>query len=201
MLNPLLQLLDALKITYTVKCTQSATYYDHYFTYFGPFPKGQYGQVGMAQYGGRLIPHSTFRGNTTAWVQTIRSIRDLGPVNFAFFVTDVSRFADYDKNGVVPAVSLLRIIFFFFVSFGYKCRALRIQIAKPSCLSIDMFCLLIHDYTVACRLGSGHSCFYNDPVVFRSVRMESNARLPEVHDRDSHAGIRGCDAWLRGIYE
>lgn len=67
----------------------------------------------MAQYGGRLIPQSTFKGNTTAWVQTIRSIRDLGPVNFAFFVTDVSRFADYEKNGVVPAVSLLRIIFLF----------------------------------------------------------------------------------------
>lgn len=123
MLNPLLELLTALKITYTVKFTQSTTYYDHYITYFGPLPTGQYGEVGVAQYGGRLIPQSTFKGNTTAWVQTLRSVRDLGPVNFAFVVTDVSRFADFDKNGVVPAVSICRVF------LGCKCRALIIRIA------------------------------------------------------------------------
>lgn len=142
MLNPLLELLTALKISYTVKFTQSATYYDHYITYFGPLPVGEYGQVGVAQYGGRLVPEATFKGNTTAWVQTIRSIRDLGPVNIAFVAADVSRFADYEKNGVVPAVSII-------------CR-------NPLLAG----CIPTYFHAVACRLGSRHPCVHHNPVVF-----------------------------------
>lgn len=108
MLNPFLEILTALKITYSVKLTQSKTYYDHYITHFGPLPSGKYGQA--LQVGGRLVPQSTYKGNTTAWVKTIRYIRDLGVINLYFVVLDVSRFADYEKNGVVPAVSVFRAL-------------------------------------------------------------------------------------------
>ncbi|KAJ4417876.1 hypothetical protein N0V82_005933 [Gnomoniopsis sp. IMI 355080] len=101
--NPFLTTLSDLNITYTVNYTESPTYYDHFVSFFGPLPTGTFAEVGIAQYGGRLVPRSTFEGNTTAWVQTIRSILDLGSVNVTFVAVDVSGFADYERNAVVPA--------------------------------------------------------------------------------------------------
>lgn len=102
MLSTYTNTLTALDITYTASYTQYPTYFDHYNEYFGPLPEGQY-QVGVAQYGGRLIPRSTFEGNTTALVSTSRSILDLSSDSIVFVATDVSRFASYEKNAVVPA--------------------------------------------------------------------------------------------------
>lgn len=98
---PYLATLDTLGINYTAGYTESASYYDHYDTYFGPLPDGDI-SVGIAQYGGRLIPRSAVQANTTDLDDTFRFIAEQG-VTFIGVGTDVSRFATQDQNGVLPA--------------------------------------------------------------------------------------------------
>lgn len=98
---PYLATLDGMGVNYTAAYTQSATYYDHYNTYFGPLPDGNI-DVGIAQYGGRLIPRSAVEGNTTAFDDTVRFIAEQG-VTFIGVGTNVSASATVDQNGVVPA--------------------------------------------------------------------------------------------------
>lgn len=100
-LAPYLATLDSLGINYTAAYTESAGYYDHYNTYFGPLPDGDI-SVGIAQYGGRLIPRSAVSSNTTAFDDTLRFIAEEG-VTFIGVATDVSSFATYDQNAVLPA--------------------------------------------------------------------------------------------------
>ncbi|KAK3939574.1 hypothetical protein QBC46DRAFT_262899 [Diplogelasinospora grovesii] len=74
-LAPYIATLDSMNVTYTATYSQSATYYEHYNTYFGPLPTGSI-QVGIAQYGGRLVPVSSVTdpkmaaslGNTTRFI-------------------------------------------------------------------------------------------------------------------------------------
>lgn len=98
---PYLSTLDSLGINYTAAYTESASYYDHYNTYFGPLPDGDI-SVGIAQYGGRLIPRSAVQSNTTDFDDTLRFIAEQG-VTFIGVGTDVSSFATYEQNGVLPA--------------------------------------------------------------------------------------------------
>ena len=70
-----LSALSALNITYIVSYSQSANYIDHYNTYLGPLPFGNI-QVGVAQYGDRLIPRSSIENNLTAFMAAIRNITE-----------------------------------------------------------------------------------------------------------------------------
>ncbi|AEO56743.1 hypothetical protein MYCTH_2125728 [Thermothelomyces thermophilus ATCC 42464] len=65
MLSPFAAKLTAMGVKYTLGYSQSATYYDHYDKYFGPLPVGNI-EVGIAQYGGRLVPLSTFANDPAA---------------------------------------------------------------------------------------------------------------------------------------
>lgn len=104
-LAPYLSTLDGLGVNYTAGYTESASYYDHYDTYFGPLPDGDI-QVGIAQYGGRLIPRAAVTvqaaANSTELDDTLRFIAEEG-VTFIGVGTDVGRFATNDQNAVLPA--------------------------------------------------------------------------------------------------
>lgn len=100
-LAPFVQKLDELNITHTATYNQSSSYYDHYDKYFGPLPVGAI-QVGIAQYGGRLIPRSVVEGDATALNQAARSIAEQG-VTWIGVGTDVSKFATDEQNAVLPA--------------------------------------------------------------------------------------------------
>jgi FAD/FMN-containing dehydrogenase len=93
--------LDDLNIAYNVSYSQTATYTEHYNTYFGPLPYGNI-QVGIAQYGGRLIPRSTVLTNNTAFMEMCRNITENG-VLFIGVGTDVSAPAKIVSNAVLPA--------------------------------------------------------------------------------------------------
>ncbi|RFU29540.1 hypothetical protein B7463_g6798, partial [Scytalidium lignicola] len=69
--------LEALNISYTASYSQSATYRDHYDLYFGPLPYGNI-EVGIAQYGGRLIPRDTIANNLTSYSTAVRNITEAG---------------------------------------------------------------------------------------------------------------------------
>lgn len=100
-LAPYLATLDTLGVNYTATYTESATYYDHYNTYFGPLPNGAI-EVGIAQYGGRLIPRSAVQSNNTKFHDTLRFVAEQG-VTFIGVGTDVSKSATVEQNGVLPA--------------------------------------------------------------------------------------------------
>ncbi|RFU28972.1 hypothetical protein B7463_g7353, partial [Scytalidium lignicola] len=95
--------LKALNINYTSSYNQSATYQDHYNTYFGPLPYGNI-QVGIAQYGGRLIPRDTVSKNLTAYSNVVRNITEAG-VTFIGVGLNVSSPATTHSisNAVLPA--------------------------------------------------------------------------------------------------
>lgn len=101
-LAPYLATLDGLNLSYTDAYVESASYYDHYDHYFGPLPDGDI-SVGIAQYGGRLVPRAVVAANdTSAFDDALRLIAEQG-VTFIGVGTDVSSFATYDQNGVLPA--------------------------------------------------------------------------------------------------
>lgn len=79
----------------------STSYYDHFNKYFGPIPNGQY-EVGLFQYGSRLVPRATFQDNAANFSQTIRHILAHG-VNATFVAMDVSASAREEQNAVAPA--------------------------------------------------------------------------------------------------
>ncbi|KAK3370113.1 hypothetical protein B0H63DRAFT_307763 [Podospora didyma] len=100
---PLLAKLTSLGVQYNSAVGQSATYYEHYDTYFGPLPTGAI-QVGIAQYGGRLVPLELVKNATTAsaLATTARSIAEKG-VTWIGVGTDVSSFGTNNANSVLPA--------------------------------------------------------------------------------------------------
>jgi len=100
-MGDLLAALNELQIPYTASYTQSATYMEHYDTYFGPLPYGNI-NVGIAQYGGRLIPRATIQNNTATFMQVARNITQDG-VLFIGVGTDVSAPAETVSNSVLPA--------------------------------------------------------------------------------------------------
>ncbi|GJD01259.1 FAD binding domain-containing protein [Colletotrichum higginsianum] len=82
---------------YTVAYSEFDSYYGHYDQYFGPLPIGNI-QVGIAQYGGRLIP----RADITSIGSFSRSLAAKG-ATFIGVGTDVGRFGNKDSNSVTPA--------------------------------------------------------------------------------------------------
>ncbi|KFY17338.1 hypothetical protein V492_00748 [Pseudogymnoascus sp. VKM F-4246] len=93
--------LDELKIPHNVSYSQSATYTEHYDTNFGPLPYGNI-KVGIAQYGGRLIPRATIENNNAEFMKMARNITEDG-VLFIGVGTDVSAPAKTVSNSVLPA--------------------------------------------------------------------------------------------------
>ncbi|KAL2175129.1 uncharacterized protein P884DRAFT_279522 [Thermothelomyces heterothallicus CBS 202.75] len=101
MLSPFAAKLTAMGVKYTLEYSQSATYYDHYDKYFGPLSVGNI-EVGIVQYGGRLVPLSAFANCPTAMSAVTRYIADKG-VTWICVGTDVSRFGKNGSNAVLPA--------------------------------------------------------------------------------------------------
>ncbi|WQF86601.1 Putative berberine/berberine, FAD-binding domain, PCMH-type, FAD-binding, type PCMH, subdomain 2 [Colletotrichum destructivum] len=97
LLAPFVARLDGLGIKYTVAYSEFDSYYGHYDQYFGPLPIGNI-QVGIAQYGGRLIP----RADITSIGSFSRSLAAKG-ATFIGVGTDVGRFGNKDSNSVTPA--------------------------------------------------------------------------------------------------
>ncbi|KAJ9245257.1 hypothetical protein C8Q69DRAFT_211537 [Paecilomyces variotii] len=97
LLAPFVVQLSSLGIKYNVTYGESTTYWDHYNKYFGPLPYGNI-QVGIAQYGGRLIPRSVVANISS----TYRSIAEQG-VTFIGVGVDVSAFGKSQENSVLPA--------------------------------------------------------------------------------------------------
>ncbi|TVY58925.1 FAD-linked oxidoreductase ZEB1, partial [Lachnellula cervina] len=102
-MSNLIAAFNKLKFPYTVTYSESASYTDHYNTYFGPLPYGNI-KVGIAQYGGRLIPRSAVFDNNKALTATLRNITEHG-VTFIGVGTNVSSPAITSKisNAVLPA--------------------------------------------------------------------------------------------------
>ena len=102
-LAPFAAALDKLDVTYTSSYTTSATYYDHYNTYFGPLPYGNI-NVGIAQYGGRLISRDNVANNFPALSAAYRNITKAG-TTFIGVATNVSSSAITNgvSNSVLPA--------------------------------------------------------------------------------------------------
>ncbi|KAK1995412.1 FAD binding domain-containing protein [Colletotrichum falcatum] len=96
-LAPFTGRLNDLGMKYTVNYSEFESYYNHYDKYFGPLPIGNI-QVGIAQYGGRLIP----RDNITSIGSFSRSVAEKG-VTFIGVGTDVGKFGDEKSNSVTPA--------------------------------------------------------------------------------------------------
>lgn len=101
MMQPFLDKLNSMAVKYDVGYSHSNTYYEHYDKYFGPLPVGAI-QVGIAQYGGRLVPFSAWADNSTAMSKTMRYIVKKG-VTWIGVGTDVSRFGKNGANAVLPA--------------------------------------------------------------------------------------------------
>ncbi|RKK25992.1 hypothetical protein BFJ66_g11340 [Fusarium oxysporum f. sp. cepae] len=101
LLAPFVSSLDTLGVNYTVKYSQSANYYNHYDTYFGPLPIGNI-QVGIAQYGGRLIPRDTIVNNNDDLTQAAISIVEQG-VTWIGVGTNVAPFSNPQKQSLLPA--------------------------------------------------------------------------------------------------
>ncbi|KAF9062601.1 hypothetical protein BDP27DRAFT_1368717 [Rhodocollybia butyracea] len=89
--------LNSLGVQYTVAFTEFNTYFEHYNNYFGPLPDGSI-EVGIAQYGGRLIPRTVVANIS----DTIRSIADQG-VTWIGVGTNVEPFGTTETTSVPPA--------------------------------------------------------------------------------------------------
>lgn len=100
-LAPFVSALQGLGIQATVSYSQDATYTAHYDRYFGPLPYGNI-NVGIAQYGGRLIPRSTLETNNDKFMAVARNITSEG-VLFIGVGTDVSSQVGKVSNAVLPA--------------------------------------------------------------------------------------------------
>jgi len=103
MLAPFVATLNSMNVTYTAAYSETANYWDHYDKYFGPLPNGNI-QIGIAQYGGRLIPRSAVTDPVQAekLAATARFIAEQG-VTWIGVGTDVSPFGRGSVNAVLPA--------------------------------------------------------------------------------------------------
>jgi len=107
MLDPFSKSLDALQISYSKTVQESRSYFEHYDSYFGPLPAGTI-QVGIAQYGGRLIPRSVVVDDRERLSQVSRFIAEKG-VTWIGVGTNVTRFGSdsavdgKSQNSVLPA--------------------------------------------------------------------------------------------------
>ncbi|KAH8883264.1 FAD-binding domain-containing protein [Thozetella sp. PMI_491] len=100
-LAPYISTLESLKITYTVSYSEHATYYDHFSEYFGPLPLGNI-DVGVAQYGGRLVPRSVVEQNGDQLGEVVKGIVAQGVI-WIGVATNVAPFGQQNTNAVLPA--------------------------------------------------------------------------------------------------
>lgn len=96
-LAPFAARLDKMGIKYTATYSEFNTYYEHFDKYFGPLPLGNI-QVGIAQYGTRLIPRSVVKTIPDTW----RAIVEKG-VTWIGVVTNVKSFGSQQITSVHPA--------------------------------------------------------------------------------------------------
>jgi hypothetical protein len=96
-LAPFVTRLDAACVNYTATYSEFKTYYDHFDKYFGPLPLGNI-QVGIAQYGTRLIPRSVVKTIPDTW----RAIVEKG-VTWIGVGTDLKSFGTQQTTSVHPA--------------------------------------------------------------------------------------------------
>ncbi|KAL2126018.1 hypothetical protein VTI74DRAFT_1951 [Chaetomium olivicolor] len=101
MMAPLIAKLNEMGVKHTAAYTEAATYYEHYDKAFGPLPVGNI-KVGIAQYGGRLVPLDAFQKNSTGMSAVTRYIAEKG-VTWIGVGTDVSPFGKEKANAVNPA--------------------------------------------------------------------------------------------------
>ncbi|KAH6679766.1 hypothetical protein B0J14DRAFT_533858 [Halenospora varia] len=101
MLSDFTTALDNLAIDYNVSYSQSASYTEHFDTYLGPLPFGNI-EVGIAQYGGRLIPRTAIQNNNAAITKALRNITEDG-VTFIGVGVNVYSPANSAWNSVLPA--------------------------------------------------------------------------------------------------
>ncbi|PQE07817.1 fad binding domain-containing protein [Rutstroemia sp. NJR-2017a WRK4] len=95
--------LTTLNITYTSSFTTSTMYEEHYNTYFGPLPYGNI-NIGIAQYGDRLISRDNVANNLPALSMAYRNITENG-VTFIGIGLNVSSSIITSRvfNSVLPA--------------------------------------------------------------------------------------------------
>ncbi|KAF1993860.1 FAD-binding domain-containing protein [Amniculicola lignicola CBS 123094] len=96
-LAPFVSRLDSQGINYAADYNEFDTYYEHYDKYWGPLPVGNI-QVGIAQYGGRLVPRGVVGNITKTW----RTIVEKG-ATWIGVGTDVKSFASQKTASVHPA--------------------------------------------------------------------------------------------------
>ncbi|KAI4951192.1 Zinc finger E-box-binding homeobox 1 [Alternaria rosae] len=97
MLAPFVARLDSKGVKYTAEYSEFDTYYEHYDKYFGPLPLGNI-QVGIAQYGTRLIPRSVVGNISETW----KAVVEKG-VTWIGVGTDVKSFGSEKTTSVHPA--------------------------------------------------------------------------------------------------
>jgi hypothetical protein len=96
-LAPFVARLDSAGIKYTATYSQFNDYYEHYDKYFGPLPLGNI-QVGIAQYGTRLIPRNVVTNISKTW----REVVEKG-VTWIGVGTNVKSFGSEKTTSVHPA--------------------------------------------------------------------------------------------------
>ncbi|KAJ8117659.1 hypothetical protein OPT61_g1198 [Boeremia exigua] len=96
-LAPFVARLDAKTVNYTVSYSEFNTYYEHYDRYFGPLPLGNI-QVGIAQYGTRLIPRDVVSDIASTW----KAIVEKG-ATWIGVGTNVQPFGSEKSTSVHPA--------------------------------------------------------------------------------------------------
>lgn len=97
MMAPFEAKLKARNVTFTSTYSQSKDYYTHYDKYFGPLPYGNI-QVGIAQYGARLIPRSVITSIAPTW----KAVVEMG-VTWIGVGTNVKSFGTTSTSSVHPA--------------------------------------------------------------------------------------------------
>ncbi|KAJ3341175.1 hypothetical protein HDU93_005584 [Gonapodya sp. JEL0774] len=105
MLTPFRAALTTLNVTLLAdETTESASYFDHYFDHFGPYPYGALSQVSTSQYGSRMIPRSVFLNNVSA-VNAVANkiVTDFPGTIYIGISLNVSRFGGATVNAANPA--------------------------------------------------------------------------------------------------
>lgn len=100
-LSAFISALKVLNINATVSYTESVTYQEHYNTYFGPLPFGNI-EIGIAQYGSRMITRDNIKTNAVAVSAAYRNITQNGGVTFIGVGLNVSS-SSIPDNSVLPA--------------------------------------------------------------------------------------------------
>jgi len=97
LLQPLVTKLEELELKHTVNITEYPGYLPAFNNGFG------FIQVGIAQYGGRLIPRKTVLEDRERLQETVRGIIDSGSLIFEVMTHPTLEVAGFPENAVLPA--------------------------------------------------------------------------------------------------